>query len=66
MRKLFIILTCLWGATALAATAMPEATGVADTLSLNEVTVTAIKQNSDMRTQATALTVIGVSAPEKM
>ncbi|MBR2084937.1 MAG: TonB-dependent receptor, partial [Muribaculaceae bacterium] len=30
-----------------------------DTVSLNEVTVTAIKQSADLRTQATALTVIG-------
>ena len=63
MKKIMtIISSCLM---ALGATAMPEGTGVADTLSLSEVTVTAIKQSSDMRTQATALTVIGQQEAER-
>lgn len=36
-----------------------------DTVSLSEVTVTAIKQSADLRTQATALTVIGHEEAER-
>ena len=39
--------------------------GISDTLSLGEVTVTAIKQSADMRTQATALTVINRQEAER-
>ena len=39
--------------------------GSGDTLSLGEVTVTAIKQSADMRTQATTLTVIGRQEAER-
>ena len=39
--------------------------GIGDTLSLGEVTVTAIKQSADMRTQATALTVINRQEAER-
>ena len=46
--------------TLVAAAVTTEApTTICDTLSLNEVTVTAIKQSADLRSQATALTVIG-------
>ena len=38
---------------------------VGDTLSLDEVTVTAIKQSADLRTEATALTVIGRQEAER-
>jgi outer membrane receptor protein involved in Fe transport len=52
------------GASALA---VPNETAstLSDTLSLNEVTVTAIKQSADLRTQATALTVIGRQEAER-
>ena len=50
----------LW---ALAASA--SAVEVGDTVSLNEVTVTAIKQSSDLRSQATALTVLGMQDSER-
>ena len=53
MKKMMLIGTCL---VALGMAANPTLTG--DTLSLNEVTVTAIKQSADMRSQATALTVV--------
>ena len=67
MKKLLWIITaCLW---AVAAMANSETAGVnishGDTLSLEEVTVTAIKQSSDLRTQATALTVIGCQEAER-
>ena len=51
--------------TAIAATAADVPTTLGDTLSLGEVTVTAIKQSSDLRTQATALTVIGRQEAER-
>jgi outer membrane cobalamin receptor len=38
---------------------------VGDTLPLDEVTVTAIKQSADLRTEATALTVIGRQEAER-
>ncbi|MDY6300947.1 MAG: TonB-dependent receptor [Bacteroidales bacterium] len=49
---------------ALAASAGEPIT-LGDTLSLSEVTVTAIKQNADLRTQATALTVIDRQEAER-
>ena len=57
------ILLLLIGVMALAAAAAP--TGSGDTLSLGEVTVTAIKQSADLRTEATALTVIGRAEVER-
>lgn len=59
-----ILLSCL---TAIAAAASPTdaPTLSSDTLSLGEVTVTAIKQAADLRTQATALTVIGHKDAER-
>ena len=58
------ILSCLM---ALVATATPTEAPVAlgDTLSLDEVTVTAIKQSTDLRNQATTLTVIGHEEAER-
>ena len=57
------ILLLLIGVMTLAAAAAP--TGSGDTLSLGEVTVTAIKQSADLRTEATALTVIGRAEAER-
>ena len=51
------------GMVALVAAGAPNELG--DTLSLGEVTVTAIKQSADLRTQATALTVIGRQEAER-
>ena len=65
MRKCLIIATCLWKLTSLGATETPEPHALGDTLSLKEVTVTAIKQGEDLRTQATALTVIGRKEAER-
>ncbi len=65
MKKMtLLILSCL---TAILAKATPtEApTALGDTLSLDEVTVTAIKQSADLRSQATALTVIGIQEAER-
>ena len=58
------LLAISMGASALA---VPNETAstLSDTLSLNEVTVTAIKQSADLRTQATALTVIGRQEAER-
>ncbi len=56
------ISSCL---VALAAAATEAPTALGDTLSLGEVTVTAIKQSADLRTQATALTVIGRQEAER-
>lgn len=53
MKRIMLFLMAM---VSLAAQAVPVL--VSDTLSLEEVTVTAIKQSADMRTQATALTVI--------
>ncbi len=61
---ILIVAMCLWAAAAVATpTEVPTSTG--DTLSLHEVTVTAIKQSADMRTQATALTVISRQEAER-
>lgn len=49
----------------MAVIAARAAAGSGDTLSLGEVTVTAIKQSADMRTQATTLTVIGRQEAER-
>ena len=54
---LFISSCLLTLVAAAVTTETPSA--IVDTLSLNEVTVTAIKQSADLRSQATALTVIG-------
>ena len=51
------------GMVALVAAGTPNELG--DTLSLGEVTVTAIKQSADLRTQTTALTVIGRQEAER-
>lgn len=66
MKKMMLIGTCLWAMAAAAnngTATVPSSLG--DTLSLNEVTVTAIKQSADMRSQATALTVIGRQDAER-
>ena len=51
----------------MSALANPTGEGImlGDTLSLSEVTVTAIKQSSDLRTQASALTVIDRQEAER-
>ena len=63
-KRMTFITSCL---VALAASAMPgiESHALGDTLSLSEVTVTAIKQSADLRTQATALTVIDRQEAER-
>ena len=64
MKKLtLVIITALTAITAGAAET--ATTTVGDTLSLDEVTVTAIKQSADLRSQATALTVIGHQEAER-
>jgi outer membrane receptor protein involved in Fe transport len=63
MKKMILMITSCLLALAGAATEPP--TTVGDTLSLGEVTVTAIKQSADLRTQATALTVIGQHEAER-
>ena len=61
---ILIVAMCLRAAAAVATpTEVPTSTG--DTLSLHEVTVTAIKQSADMRSQATALTVISRQEAER-
>ena len=61
---ILIVAMCLWAAAAVATpNEVPTSTG--DTLSLREVTVTAIKQSADMRSQATALTVISRQEAER-
>ncbi len=65
MKKMTLtLLSCL---TAIATTATPTdvPTLSSDTLALGEVTVTAIKQGADLRTQATAITVIGYKDAER-
>ena len=47
------------------ATTTANPSGLADTLSLSEVTVTAIKQNADLRTQATTMTAISRQEAER-
>ena len=58
IKRSLLIGTCLWALSATAINAGPKALAVSDTLSLSEVTVTAIKQSADLRSQATALTII--------
>ena len=65
MKRSILIGICLCALSATAETFEAEPLAVADTLSLNEVTVTAIKQSSDMRTQATALTAIDRQEAER-
>ena len=69
MKKMIIIGTCLWALTAAASSpggnGTTKPTSVGDTVALGEVTVTGIKQSADMRTQATALTVIGRQEAER-
>ena len=60
MKKMMLIAACV---AALGASAAPTLSG--DTLSLDEVTVTAIKQSADVRSLATALTVIGREEAER-
>ena len=55
---------CLLAVTATATTTGTKTT-LGDTLSLDEVTVTAIKQSADLRSQATSLTVIGRQEAER-
>jgi len=67
MKKILAIIFCLF---TIAAAASPSTTeeataALGDTLSLGEVTVTAIKQSADMRTQATALTIISHQEAER-
>lgn len=66
MKKMTTIILgcCLWS---VAATAAPvgEQAASGDTLSLGEVTVTAIKQSADLRSQATSLTVINRKDAER-
>ncbi|MBR5673976.1 MAG: TonB-dependent receptor [Muribaculaceae bacterium] len=57
------IMLFLIGVVSLVAAGAPHELG--DTLSLGEVTVTAIKQSTDLRTQATALTVIDRQEAER-
>ena len=64
MKRIWLISFLLWTLSGMAAEA-DIATAISDTLSLDEVTVTAIKQSSDLRTQATALTVIGRQEAER-
>ena len=64
MKRIWLISFLLWTLSGMAAEA-DIATAISDTMSLNEETVTAIKQSSDLRTQATALTVIGRQEAER-
>ena len=65
MKKLGLIISWCLMTLAAMATTTEEPTALGDTLSLGEVTVTTIKQSSDLRTQATALTVIGRQEAER-
>ena len=65
IKRSILIGTCLWALSAMAINSGPEALAFSDTLSLGEVTVTAIKQSTDLRSQATALTVIGRQEAER-
>ena len=58
-----VLIIALIALTAGAVETVTETAG--DTLSLDEVTVTAIKQSADLRSQATALTVIGRQEAER-
>ncbi len=57
MKRFWILCALLWVQTTITARA-DVASSLGDTLSLDEVTVTAIKQSADLRSQATALTII--------
>ena len=66
MKKILWIGICLWTTAAVANNGTANAPiSQGDTLSLDEVTVTAIKQSADLRTEATALTVIGRQEAER-
>ena len=65
MKKMALILLSCLTAIAAAATPTEVPTSSSDTLSLGEVTVTAIKQGTDLRTQANAITVIGHKDAER-
>ena len=66
MKKILWIGICLWTTAAVANNGTANAPiSQGDTLSLDEVTVTAIKQSADLRTQATALTIIGSQEAER-
>ena len=66
MKKALWIGTCLWAMAASAHDGAPAtAVALGDTVSLGEVTVSAIKQSADLRSQATALTVIGRQEAER-
>ena len=64
MKRIWLIGILLWTLSGVAAKA-DVATAIGDTLSLDEVTVTAIKQSADLRTQATALTIISRQEAER-
>ncbi|MBQ6079447.1 MAG: TonB-dependent receptor [Muribaculaceae bacterium] len=61
MKKFILIGICFWTLSSVASTIAE----VSDTVSLSEVTVTAIKQGADLRTQATALTIVGMEESER-
>lgn len=65
MKKTTSFLLAISMGTSVLAVPNETASTLSDTLSLNEVTVTAIKQSADLRTQATALTVIGRQEAER-
>ena len=67
MKKILAIILCMNAIMAAASSSTSEEATAAlgDTLSLEEVTVTAIKQSADLRSQATALTVIGRQEAER-
>ncbi len=65
MKKTTSIIMAAFLCAAASATPTGAPTSIGDTLSLQEVTVTAIKQSSDMRTQATALTVVTPQEAER-
>ena len=65
MKNLKLAITSLICAFTASATPVTTPSTLGDTLSLNEVTVTAIKQSSDLRSQANALTIIGREDAER-
>ena len=64
MKKIWMFCITLWALLGMMASAEVTA-ALGDTLSLNEVTVTAIKQSADLRSQATALTIINRQEVER-
>ena len=65
MKRAFLAILLPLMTMAASATITEAPTSLGDTLSLDEVTVTAIKQSADLRNQATALTVIGRQEAER-